>query len=97
MIAQLFHVNIQISRRNADPERRFKWIGTLKYTLNDAHMTSLYKLCNGNNHYDGLPTSKSSSQYGWNMYHSLAVRTQGQKYTLTQSNLPKDSNICMLS
>jgi OTU-like cysteine protease len=53
-VAEMFHVNIQIFERNADPKRRFKWIGTFKYTLNDVLTTSLYILYTGNNHYDSL-------------------------------------------
>ena len=40
-VAELFHVNIHIYVRNADPRRLFKLLGLLKYTLNDAHTTSL--------------------------------------------------------
>lgn len=53
-VAEMFHVNIQIFERNVDSNRRFKWIGTFKYTLHDAHTTSLSILYTGNNHYDSL-------------------------------------------
>jgi hypothetical protein len=53
-VAELFHVNIEVFKRNADRLRRFKWMGSFKYSLNDARTTSLYILYTGNNHYDSL-------------------------------------------
>jgi hypothetical protein len=53
-VAEMFHVNIQIFENYADPKRRFKWIGTFKYSLNHVNTTSLYILYTGNNHYDSL-------------------------------------------
>jgi OTU-like cysteine protease len=53
-VAELFHVNIEVLVSNADRLRRFKWMGSFKYSLNDAHTTSLYILYSGNNYYESL-------------------------------------------
>ena len=53
-VAEMFHVNIEIFESTADPNRRFQWIGTFKYSLNDTRTKSLYILYTGNNHYDSL-------------------------------------------
>jgi hypothetical protein len=47
-------VNIEVLVSNAERLRRFKWMGSFKYSLNDARTTSLYILYSGNNHYDSL-------------------------------------------
>jgi hypothetical protein len=53
-VAEMFHVNIQIFENYADLKRRFKWMGTFKYSLHHVNTTSLYILYTGNNHYDSL-------------------------------------------
>jgi hypothetical protein len=40
-VAELYEVNISIFQRNDDPERRFKWTGTFKYSLNNALTVTL--------------------------------------------------------
>jgi hypothetical protein len=53
-VAELYEVNISIFKRNDDPERRYAWIGTFKYSLNHALTITLYILYTGNSHYDSL-------------------------------------------
>ena len=53
-VAELYHVNIHIYIRNADPRRLFKLLGSFKYSMNDAHTTPLHLLYTGNNHYNSL-------------------------------------------
>ena len=43
-VAEMFRVNIKTFESIADPIRRFKWIGSFKYSVNDARTTSLYIL-----------------------------------------------------
>ena len=53
-VAEIFRVNIEILSRNADTMRRCKWIGSFKYSINDARTSSLYILYSVNNHYDSM-------------------------------------------
>jgi hypothetical protein len=53
-VAVMFHVNIEVLVNSSNPMRRFKWMGSFKYSLNDARTTSLYILYTGNSHYDSL-------------------------------------------
>ena len=53
-VAELFHVNIHVCVRNADPRRPFKLLGSYKCSINDAHTAPLHLLYTGNNHYDSL-------------------------------------------